>query len=65
MPERLLSVKEAAEITGYTVATWRAWISRRKVSHHRFGRTIRIAQSDLTRMIKDARVPATTDMTNA
>jgi excisionase family DNA binding protein len=58
MPERLLTVKEAAERTGHKEATWRAWILRRKVPYHKFGRSIRIAESDLTRMIDESRIPA-------
>lgn len=57
MTERLLSVKEAAARTGHTEATWRAWILRRKVPFHKFGRSIRIAESDLIRMIEESRVP--------
>lgn len=58
MKERLLTVKEAAERTGYKEATWRAWLLRRKVAYHKFGRTIRIAESDLIRLIEESRVPA-------
>jgi len=58
MQEKLLTVKDAAERTGYKEATWRAWILQRKVPFHRMGRSIRIAQSDLIRMIEESRVPA-------
>jgi len=58
MQERLLTVREAAQRTGHKEATWRAWILRRKVAYHRIGRSIRIAESDLTRMIEESRIPA-------
>lgn len=58
MQERLLTVREAAARTGHKEATWRAWILRRKVPYHKFGRSIRIAESDLIRMIEESRVPA-------
>jgi excisionase family DNA binding protein len=58
MNERLLTVKEAAQRTGHKEATWRAWILRRKVPYHKFGRSIRIAESDLSRMIEESRIPA-------
>lgn len=58
MNERLLTVKQAAERTGHKEATWRAWILLRKVPYHKFGRSIRIAESDLVRMIEESRVPA-------
>ena len=58
MQDRLLTVREAAARTGHKEATWRAWILRRKVPYHKFGRSIRIAESDLTRMIEESRIPA-------
>jgi excisionase family DNA binding protein len=58
MQERLLTVKEAAARTGHKEATWRAWILLRKVPYHKVGRSIRIAESDLTRLIEESRVPA-------
>jgi excisionase family DNA binding protein len=58
MQERLLTVKEAAARTGHKEATWRAWILLRKVPYHKFGRSIRIAESDLIRMIEESRIPA-------
>jgi len=58
MNERLLTVREAAARTGHKEATWRAWILRRKVPYHKFGRSIRVAESDLVRMIEESRIPA-------
>jgi excisionase family DNA binding protein len=58
MNKRFLTVKEAAVITGHKEATWRAWILRRKVAYHKFGRSIRIDESDLIRMIEESRILA-------
>jgi excisionase family DNA binding protein len=58
MQEKLLTVREAAARTGHKESTWRAWILLRKVPYHKFGRSVRIAESDLTRMIEDSRIPA-------
>jgi excisionase family DNA binding protein len=58
MQERLLTVREASVRTGHKEATWRAWILLRKVPYHKVGRSIRIAESDLTRLIEESRVPA-------
>ena len=55
---RLLALKECAERSGHKVSTWRAWILRRKVPYYKIGRSIRIAENDLTRMIEQSRVPA-------
>ena len=61
MQEQLLTVREAAARTGHKEATWRAWILLRKVPYHKLGRSIRIAESDLARMIEESRVPARGD----
>jgi excisionase family DNA binding protein len=58
MTDRLLTVREAAARTGHKEATWRAWILLRRVAYHKVGRSVRIAESDLTRMIEESRIPA-------
>jgi len=55
---RLLTLRECAERTGNKVSTWRAWVLRRKVPYYKLSRSIRIAESDLERLIEQARVPA-------
>ena len=55
---RLLLLRECAERSGHKVSTWRAWILRRKVPHYKIGRSVRVAEADLERMIEQARVPA-------
>lgn len=55
---RLLTLAEAAEVTGFRLSTWRAWILRRKVPYHRIGRSIRVAESDVVAMIESSRIPA-------
>jgi excisionase family DNA binding protein len=54
---KLLTLRECAERTGNKVSTWRAWVLRRKVPYYKLSRSIRIAESDLERMIEQARVP--------
>lgn len=55
---RLLTVREAAKLTGFTEACWRSWILRRKVPFHRINRSVRIAERDLEKMIEQSLVPA-------
>jgi len=55
---RLLTLAECAAVTGNKVATWRAWILRRKVSYYRIGRSIRVSELDLAALIEQGRVPA-------
>jgi excisionase family DNA binding protein len=55
---RLLTIRECAERTGFRESTWRAWILQRKVTFHKIGKSVRIAEPDLELMIEQARVPA-------
>jgi excisionase family DNA binding protein len=55
---RLLTVREAAQRTGFTEATWRSWILRRKVPFHRINRSVRIWEQDLEKLLEESRVPA-------
>jgi excisionase family DNA binding protein len=55
---KLLNLRECSEITGHTLATWRAWVLRRKVPFHKVGRSVRVAEADLQRIIEQSRVPA-------
>jgi excisionase family DNA binding protein len=55
---KLLTLRECAERTGNKVSTWRAWVLRRKVPYYKLSRSVRIAESDLERLIEQARVPA-------
>ena len=55
---RLLTLREASERTGHRESTWRSWILKRKVPYHKVGRSIRIAESDLERLIETSRVSA-------
>ena len=55
---RLLTLREAAERTGFRESTWRSWILKRRVSYLKVGRSVRVAEADLERMIEQSRVPA-------
>lgn len=55
---RLLTLREASERTGHRESTWRAWVLLRKVAHYKVGRSVRIAERDLEKLIEEARVPA-------
>jgi excisionase family DNA binding protein len=56
--ERLLTVSEAAERTGYKPATVRAKILKREWPYCKVGRSVRLKESFLTRLIEDSEVPA-------
>jgi excisionase family DNA binding protein len=55
---KLLRLRECAERSGHQESTWRAWILLRKVPYYKVGRSIRVAEEDLERLIEQARVPA-------
>jgi excisionase family DNA binding protein len=55
---RLLTLRECSERTGHRESTWRAWILHRKVPFYKVGRSVRIAEADLQRLIEQARIPA-------
>ena len=57
-PRRLVGIKEAAEELGLAPVTIRTWIGRRKIAVVRLGRSIRIEDSELERLIDEGSVPA-------
>lgn len=57
---RLLSVFEAARITGLKPATWRRYIQTRKVPSVRIGRAVRIPESAIAALIREGWRPAVT-----
>lgn len=59
---KLYKVSEAAEITGLSVATWRSYVLRQKVSVVRLGRAVRISQTEIDRLIAEGTSPARTEL---
>jgi len=55
---KLLTLRECSDLTGHSVATWRAWVLHRRVPFHKVGRSVRVAEMDLAQIIEQARVPA-------
>ena len=55
---KLLTLRECSERTGHRESTWRAWVLRRRVPYYKVGRSVRVAEADLERMIEQARIPA-------
>jgi len=55
---KLLSLRECSERTGHRESTWRAWVLHRRVPFYKVGRSVRIAEADLERMIEQSRIPA-------
>jgi excisionase family DNA binding protein len=55
---KLLTLRECSELSGLRESTWRAWILHRQVPFYKVGRSVRIAEADLERLIEGARIPA-------
>lgn len=51
--EKLLTVREAEQLTGRKASTWRRDILERRVSFVRLGRSVRIPLSEIERLIRD------------
>jgi excisionase family DNA binding protein len=54
----LKSVKEAAQRWGVRVTTARIWLAQGKVTYVRLGRTLRISEEEIERLIVENTVPA-------
>jgi excisionase family DNA binding protein len=53
----MLTVSEAARILGLQESTLRAWVMRRRIDYLKLGRSIRIEQAEIDRLLEQARVP--------
>ena len=52
------TVPEAARALGVSVHTIRAWIAQRRIGYLKLGRSVRIPQAEIDRVLRDAAVPA-------
>jgi len=57
MDEKFLTVFEAEAMTGRKASTWRRDILLRRVSVVRFGRSVRIPESEIKRLIEEGFQP--------
>ena len=55
-----MTVRQAAELTNLSEATWRAWVLKRKVKTVRLGRRVRIPLTELDRLVSEGTTPART-----
>jgi excisionase family DNA binding protein len=61
MESRLMSLPQAAEELGITVNTLRAWVYRRKIGYVKIGRSVRVSESTIQRIIDRGTMPALED----
>lgn len=55
---RLLSLPEAAQRLGLSTKTLRAWVWTRRIDYCKIGRSVRIADDTVNRLIERGRIPA-------
>jgi excisionase family DNA binding protein len=55
---KLLTLRECSERTGHRESTWRSWVLHRRVPFYKVGRSVRISEADLDKIIDQARIPA-------
>ncbi len=55
---RLMSLPKAAEELGVTVNTLRAWVYRRKIDYVKVGRSVRVSEATVQRVIDRGTMPA-------
>jgi excisionase family DNA binding protein len=55
---KLLSVRQVAEVLGLQESTIRAWIAQRRIGIVRLGRAIRVPVEETNRLIAEGTIPA-------
>ena len=58
MESRLMSLPQAAEELGVTVNTLRAWVYRRKIGYVKVGRSVRVSEATIQKIIDRGTIPA-------
>ena len=61
MKERFLKIESAAELIDVSIWTIRKWVNQRKIRTYRFGRAVRIKESDLFKLAEVT--PSISEMT--
>jgi excisionase family DNA binding protein len=56
--DRLVGLQEAADRTSTTVRFWRRVVAERRITVHKIGRHVRLAESDLEAFLEAGRRPA-------
>jgi excisionase family DNA binding protein len=63
--DRLISIEKAAEVLGVSPWTIRAWITQGKLGSAKLGSRRLVPESEIQKLIADARVPALFGLRNA
>ena len=55
---KLLTLRECSERTGHRESTYRAWLLHRRIPYYKVGRSVRVSESDLEKLIAESLIPA-------
>jgi excisionase family DNA binding protein len=56
--EKKYKVPEAARLSGHSAKTWWNWIAEGRVGVYRIGRSVRIGESEIKRLLEQGYSPA-------
>jgi excisionase family DNA binding protein len=56
-PEQLKTVQEAADQLGMATVTIRTWMAARRIAYVKLGRSVRIPQSEIIRIVEEGLTP--------
>jgi excisionase family DNA binding protein len=62
--DRLISIEKAADVLGVSPWTIRAWITQGKLGSAKLGSRRLLPESEIQKLIADARVPALVELRN-
>lgn len=54
----MLTVAQASKRLGLTEHTLRVWLSRGKLSYFKIGRSVRLSEEEVTRVLAESLIPA-------
>jgi excisionase family DNA binding protein len=55
---KLLNVNQVADSLGLKPSTIRAWIAQRRIAVARIGRSVRVPEDEIRRLIEEGTIPA-------
>ena len=56
-PQQLRTVQEAADQLGMAPVTIRTWMAARRIDYVKLGRSVRIPQSEISRIVEEGLTP--------
>jgi excisionase family DNA binding protein len=54
--QKLLNIKEFADMMGISIQTTRIWIRQGKIGYHKLGNRIRFSEQDIDEFLNDTKI---------